>query len=378
MKTINLIVRVTDGCNMRCKYCYNSETGYDRTVLPLEKIEKLLTLLAKDYNRINVVWHGGEPLMAGKEYFEKAVEIEKKLSSTYGYLSFANSVQTNGSLIDAEWAKFFAKNDFKPGISFDGIDNDKYRGQTQKILAAMKLLKKHGVKFGLLAVVADENYDLKANYDYFAKLGAGAEFSPVFAEGAGKNAEQNNEKFARDMIDLFDYWLYDKKGVAIRTFVSYLSMSMGYNRRICTNASCIGKFLSVAPDGTLFNCNRYSVRQYPFAHVDEVNSAAEIFAGEKFVQFVKGSIERRNKCKAQCELFDKCSGGCADCAIAEGNLADIPEHGCYLFRKLYPHVALAAEKIKKEKISLDELNPAVKQMLVTCAAIDHNEEAELK
>lgn len=55
MKSLTLIVKVTDGCNMRCKYCYNSDSGYASPVLPLEKLEKLLSILATEFNEISVV-----------------------------------------------------------------------------------------------------------------------------------------------------------------------------------------------------------------------------------------------------------------------------------------------------------------------------------
>lgn len=364
MKSLTLIVKVTDGCNMRCKYCYNSDSGYASPVLPLDKLSKLLGILATEFNQISVVWHGGEPLIAGIDYFTRALEIENNLKKRYSSLTFANSVQTNGTLINAKWAKFFKDNDFKPGISFDGLRNDVYRGNTEQTLAAIKLLKKHKVPFGCMSVVADDEFDLLANYKYFAEMGVGMEFSPVFAEGAGKNTQKSTQKFAKDMIELFDFWLTDKNGVAVRTFASYMSMALGLNRRICSNCSCIGKFLSISPDGMLYNCNRYSVRQYPFADVEEISSVKDIFSGEKFTEFLKGSIERRNKCKNGCDLFDVCNGGCADCAIIENGLTEIPENSCYLFKTIYRHVKQAADKLLAEQTPLSELNPTVAKILI--------------
>lgn len=364
MKSLTLIVKVTDGCNMRCKYCYNSDSGYTSPVLPLEKLEKLLSVLATEFNEISVVWHGGEPLIAGMDYFARALEIENTIAKRCSSLKFTNSVQTNGTLINAKWAKFFKQNNFNPGISFDGLNNDKYRGNTEKTLAAIKLLKKHNVPFGCMSVVADDEFDLRANYDYFAKLGVGVEFSPVFAEGVGKNAKQNTEKFASDLISLFDFWLTDTKGVAVRTFASYLSMALGQNRRICANCSCIGKFLSISPDGKLYNCNRYSVRQYPFADVDDVQIIKDIFGGEKFVEFLKGSIERRNKCKSTCDLFDACNGGCSDCAMIENGLTEIPQNSCYLFKTVYRHIKQAADKLVTQQPPLNTLNPTVAKILI--------------
>ena len=70
-----IIIKPSYACNLRCKYCYNSHTKYTKEILSLERFEKLLTLLAAHYERIELVWHGGEPMSVGLDYYKKAVEI---------------------------------------------------------------------------------------------------------------------------------------------------------------------------------------------------------------------------------------------------------------------------------------------------------------
>ena len=370
MDRITVIVKTTNDCNLRCKYCYNSESHYEKEFLPLDKFERLLSLLAKDFREICLVWHGGEPTVLGLDYYEKAVEIEKGFTSTNGVV-IRNSLQTNGTLLDEKWIKFFKKHDFKVGISFDGINNDKYRQQAEKTLANIKLMQKHGLKASCMSVVADDDYDLIENYKYFAKLGVAVEFSYMFMEGGAKNfVPLTKEKYVEKYKKLIDFWFEDKSGVDVRLIETYVAMSVGSYFRICSNSSCHGKYLSIAPNGDIYNCGRDSMQQYPFMNVNDLKSYSEILETEGFKRLIKGSIARRKVCKNSCEYFGECAGGCADCAISENGLENPPEFSCYFFREIYGYVKAKMQRIKQEKISLDCLNPALKRTLKRCFAVD--------
>lgn len=363
MKKIEIILKVTDACNLRCRYCYNSEKSYEKNCLSLDHFEKLLNVLLTDYNQIHIIWHGGEPLCAGLDYFRRAMDVERRVYIQNG-VTIENSIQTNGTMINAEWIRFFKEFHFKVGISFDGIDNEKYRGHTEETLRAFQLLRDAGLRFGCNAVVADDSYDLKANYRFFKEQGIGFEFSPLLSEGGGRTMPSTaSVQYAQKLCDLFDEWIYDTDGVSVRTFSTYISMVSGGKYRVCSCASCHLKYLSIYPDGTVYNCGRDSVGQYPFGHIDEFQSAAEIFASDKARELIGGSVIRRGKCKESCAYFDVCAGGCADVAIMENGLENIPTDYCYTFKTVYGHVSETFRRLMEQHVSLDTLNPAVRGVL---------------
>lgn len=365
MKKVEVILKVTDACNLRCKYCYNSEKGYKKNCVSLENFEKLLTLLLERYNLIHIIWHGGEPLTAGLDYFERAMEIERKINMRSS-VTIENSVQTNATLINDAWIKFFKKNNFRIGISFDGEDNEKYRQQTDKTLKAMKKLRAAGVNFSCLAVVADDDYDLKKNYLYFKNQKISFDFSRVFNEGAARELKKTSaESFAKKLIDLFDEWLYDVDGVSVRTFAAYLNMALGGKSRICNCSSCHGKYICLTPDGNLYNCGREGLTAYPFGNIENIGGIGEAFSSEGAKKLIGGSIARREKCKS-CEYFSLCQGGCADIAIGENGLENIPEISCYLFKTVYSHIVAKIGEVIEKKTPLDRLNPAVKAVMAKC------------
>jgi uncharacterized protein len=363
MKKIEVILKVTDACNLRCKYCYNSEKAYVKNCLSLEHFEKLLNVLLTGYNMIHIIWHGGEPLCAGIDYFRKAMDVERRIQIQNG-VTIENSIQTNGTLIDREWVRFFKEHGFRVGISFDGIDNEAYRGQTEKTRNAMRLLREAGLRFGCNAVVSHNDYDLKANYQFFKEQGISFDFSPLLSEGGGKSMPSTQVvAYAEKLCRLFDEWIYDTDGVSVRTFSLYLNLASGGRFRVCTCASCHLKYLSIAPDGTVYNCGRDSVGQYPFGKIDEFETTAQIFASEGARALIGGSVRRREKCKASCEYFSVCAGGCADIAIMENGLENMPTDFCYTFKTVYKHVSETFARITAEKTPLSQLNPTVKAVL---------------
>ena len=369
MYRINVIIKTTNDCNLRCKYCYNSESWQKKERLPIQTFEKLITLLSKDFREICLVWHGGEPTMLGLDYFKQVVEIENSAHQVNG-VAIRNSLQTNGTLLDKDWIDFFKKYDFKVGLSFDGKDSDKYRQQSQKTLQSIKLMQEKGLKTSCMAVVADDDYDLIENYKYFVDIGCAVEFSYVFMEGGAKDLKGlTKEKFVDKYIEFIDYWFNDKKGVDVRLIETYIAMAMGSYFRICSNSSCHGKYLSIYPDGTLYNCGRDNMSKYPFGNVFEINQFSDIYQSQGFKDLVTGSIQRRNICKSTCEFFDECAGGCADCAVTEGKLDTPAKFSCYCFKRIYTHVKQKMQEIKDKNIPLSQLNPAVARTLKRCFSV---------
>ena len=113
-------------CNMRCKYCYY----LDKAALYDYRQPQMDEALLENYIRANIegnnspviafAWHGGEPLLAGKEFFRKAVALQQRYAEGR---TVENSIQTNGLLVDDEWCAIFRDNNFLVGVSIDGPES---------------------------------------------------------------------------------------------------------------------------------------------------------------------------------------------------------------------------------------------------------------
>lgn len=108
------------GCNLRCRYCY-LERRQDVVRMSPETLRRIVSRLV-DENlpgpELAISWHLGEPLAAGKAFFPEAFRITADIlgkSTRVGH-----SVQTNATLLDAEWARMFKEHNVAVGVSLDG------------------------------------------------------------------------------------------------------------------------------------------------------------------------------------------------------------------------------------------------------------------
>ena len=119
-----LIKPASSLCNLRCKYCFYEDESENRSqkcygIMSKETADRLIASAVDatcDGAMISVGFQGGEPTMAGLDYFRHFIEEEKKYPSR----RFTHSIQTNGYAIDESWAAFLAQNNFLVGISVDG------------------------------------------------------------------------------------------------------------------------------------------------------------------------------------------------------------------------------------------------------------------
>ncbi len=368
MRRIQLIIKVTNGCNLRCKYCYNAAKEFKHEVISLDKIEKMFHLVA-DYDRVDVLFHGGEPMLASKDFYKQVFELEKKVAVQTG-VTFTNQIQTNATLLDSGWVHFFKDNKVSVGISFDGIYNDAYRGKTQDTLNAIERLKKNHMQFGCIAVVADKDYNIAKNYEYLKTIGVNVDFSYVFIEGNAKTIEVLPvESYVQQMLDLFDAWIYDKKGTPIRNFNYILNKIFHCGSEYCCNGSCIGNFFCLDVNGDIFGCSRESVHQYNFGNVKDVENMSGVFNSEGFKSYISGAIARRKSCAGTCELFDYCKGGCSDDAITNGDISKQNPRYCFFFKSLYTHIKEKVDEIFEKKVDLSTLNPYFRSALIQATSI---------
>ena len=179
-------------CNLDCKYCYYTEKQafYDNKQFHMS--DEVLENYIKKYIAIQkvpvveFVWHGGEPILLGLDFFRQAVLLQAHYTNGK---EIRNSIQTNGTLLTDEWCAFFKKNNFLVGLSIDGpqLINDRYRvdhdgcSAFTTTIQGLKLLKKHKVEFNVLACVAKETaYHPLEVYDFFKAQGVKyIQFTPI-------------------------------------------------------------------------------------------------------------------------------------------------------------------------------------------------------
>ena len=131
-RRLEIIVKPTAQCNLACAYCYFRRNGQG-VADPGVMSEHLLSHMTEQIVRANpgvlaITCHGGEPLLAGREFFVLALDLQKRLNKN-GQKRITNGFQSNGVLLDETWLDFFISNDLPIGISLDGpqLVHDRHR-----------------------------------------------------------------------------------------------------------------------------------------------------------------------------------------------------------------------------------------------------------
>ncbi len=355
-----LILPIGLTCNLRCKYCVNNNqrTFGNSKAEPMseEVLYRIFTELKPvvDKDRpLTIIWHGGEPTLAGIEFYKTAMEIEKKV---FGDKQIKNGIQTNATLINDDWCRFFKKENFRPSTSLDGPAylhnklriNAKGEGTYEKVMEGYKLMKSYGLRVGCLGVITPENVDYPEQIvDWLIEndISSWDFLFCVEPPESDSGLTPSNEKSINFSIRLFDEWFKrDKPEIRIRTFRIILKTELGGEPDICSwKLGCLN-FISFDNFGNAYLCAKFHA--YPETSYGNVveNSLEEILESPKVKAMHKTIAESQKKCQG-CKWLSACGGGCSFIKYAFYKRFDAPFIHCEVRRAIFDHIA---KKIRRQ------------------------------
>jgi uncharacterized protein len=269
----------------------------------------------------SIAWHGGEPLLATLGFFEAAREIQASLAATTGR-RVANSVQTNGVLIDGRWAEFFAEASFTVGVSIDGPPNlhdaqrvDLGGGNThRRVMNGVELLRRHGIQPAAVCVVHQGNIGHPtAVYDSLVDGGFRTfHFKALYerCDGEASKESVSGDDYATFLLNVFRRWATaDNPDIVVGNFVSILAGLMGGRPRLCEHAGQCTSFVTIDWDGQIGACDAFPKNSFDFGNVDTADGLGSYRHTVGFRQFTAGIADAQAGCQG-CEFYGVCAGGC--------------------------------------------------------------------
>ncbi len=361
MSIINIILKPTSECNLRCKYCYHAATNYVTGKMDPALARRIMDLASREFTDVKITWHGGEPTLMGRKFYRDIFAYQRKLAKSRN-VTFYNTMQSNGTLINGGWARFFKARGIVPGISFDGPTTNNMRDKTDAVLKSLKTLKRYKVRSGCLAVINKYNLDTVKLYEQMKPLCSSLKFNPVFSASGDPEFQIDCDAYIKSMCDLFDHWVYDKKGIPLEPMRIYMYKALGIPYNSCANSSCLGKWMDIDTNGVIRICGQSFDESFIIGDVNEVERLTDVFRGEKFNNIVRSAIERRKKC-VHCPLFKECQGNCYFKNTIEGGITELGGFSCKSFRAIYSHVKEKTAEIIRDNVPLDDLNPTAKKII---------------
>jgi uncharacterized protein len=312
-------------CNMNCGYCYylGADSRGENAKMP----DSLLEVFIRRYIEaspgpvVPFTWHGGEPTLAGLDFFRLAVKLQKRYLPK-GWTCW-NNLQTNGALLDDEWAVFLAENRFDVGLSVDGTQelHDCYRKDRggcdtyERAVAAVKRLQAHGIQSDLLCTVTSNAAKAPlAVYRALRQLGTGwIQFIPIVrrtSDGGISPESVNGEEYGRFLCEIFDEWLLNDIGkTEVQLFAETAMIRAGRAATLCWMAPTCGRVLIVERDGGVYACDHYVTPEHRLGDIasSELGSLVDSPGQLSFGGSKRDALPKQ--CR-ECESLSLCNGGC--------------------------------------------------------------------
>jgi uncharacterized protein len=266
-------------------------------------------------------WHGGEPTLAGLEYFRMITKIQRKIIPPGR--KFTNGLQTNGMLLDDAWAAFLAEEGFSVGLSIDGPEelHDMHRktssgGPTHaSVVRAFHLLKKHGVFCNVLCVLHSGNAgEPERIYNFFKSIGAAyIQFLPlvrILEKGGVSPLSVNPSVLKKFFCMVFDLWIsLDVGRIVIQTFDEALRPVYGMPHALCIHRETCGRAAVLEHNGNFYSCDHFVNPEHMLGNIRN-RTIKEMSEDINLIRFGIDKRDRISKDCLVCNALQFCNGGC--------------------------------------------------------------------
>ncbi|MGN0552873.1 MAG: anaerobic sulfatase maturase [Oscillospiraceae bacterium] len=327
MNSVSILIKPASSlCNIECKYCFYHTIAESREQMSfgIMSHDCLETLVKEAINYadrfVSFAFQGGEPTLAGIDFFRKAVELQKKYNTKR--LVIENTIQTNGTLINEEWAQFFKENHFLVGLSLDGprhihnycrIDRSG-NGTFDMLNETVKLFDKYGVEYNIVSVVTSMTAEkISGIYNYFRqKKFRYMQFIPCLDANVSEPSEYSltPKAYGKFLCTLFDLWYKDfmtGNDVDIRMFSNYAHIAAGYAPEECGMCGKCTTYFVVEGNGNVYPCDFYATDEWMLGTIND--GFETLYESEKSQRFMKMSLEKPHEC-LECKYYSLCRGGC--------------------------------------------------------------------
>jgi uncharacterized protein len=369
-------------CNLGCKYCFflSKENLYGERESPLMDEAVLETYLRQLMEsspgpQVDVAWQGGEPMLRGLDFYRHSVELAEQYRKPHQHI--LHTMQTNGTLIDDEWAAFFKQHNYLVGLSIDGPRelHDAYRidkqgqGSFDAVIRGWNILRRHDVDTNILCTIHTANQDhplkvyrffrdeLKAQYIQlipiveratertiaFANQGWGGNRGtdrPLYQQEGSLVTDRtvSAEGFGSFLAAIFDEWIGRDVGkVFVTTFDVALGSWLGQHNS-CVVAPTCGAALTMEHNGDVYSCDHYVEPGHKLGNVKET-PLRSLVSSEQQRRFGQAKFDTLPRYCKECPVLFACYGECPrnrfiETPDGEGGL----NYLCAGYKKFFLHV----------------------------------------
>ncbi|NRB18030.1 MAG: GRRM system radical SAM/SPASM domain protein [Rhodobacteraceae bacterium] len=328
-KLSKLVLQPTPFCNLDCSYCYLPDRQI-KASMSLEVVDSISkSLLANDAflnNKIEVLWHGGEPLSLPPAWYKEATKLLSKRTKS----QIRHIFQTNATLITQDWCNHLKNTKSMIGVSIDGPRalNDKYRvkrngkSSFDASLSGIELLRENDIEFCVLCVVTSDSIDsIEETFNFFEGMGAKTlRFLPEDIVGNNVSSSLATSEGRRKMRGFYERYgrmiLNSASEQCLPDFEIVLRRILNPSQiQALQETALVGRLLNVDYEGNIFGFSP----EFSSASISDkkrfqigstlTNTLENILESEKYLSIAREIEDGVRKCKETCQYFDFCGGG---------------------------------------------------------------------
>jgi uncharacterized protein len=352
MHKVELLIKpVSYLCNLDCTYCFYKKTAAiyrNPSMMNSGVLEKFISAVMGYSAGGHCVfsWQGGEPLLAGVDFYKKVVELQSRYGRSGQIVS--NTIQTNGLLIDEKFTEFFKKYRVFIGLSLDGPReiHNVYRkhpsgeGTFNEVMAKARLLEREGVEFNILSTVGEETAKHPEKiYRFLVSSGFRyLQFIPAVDRRSGrmkKSFSVTPETYGEFLCRLFDtWWNNGRPDASVRLFDNIMEVLLGVEPGACSFKKRCGEYLVVEHNGDVYPCDFFVNPEFMVGNL--LDTSFEELVRRVKEDFGRLKEEPVEEC-ANCRWNFICNNGCCWFRwVSCGNVHD-KDYLCPAFKKFFPH-----------------------------------------
>ena len=349
-------------CNLACKYCYYLPKAKMYPGSNFWMSDEVLESFTRQYIEAQQVpevtfgWQGGEPLLMGIEFFERALEFQEKYRRPG--MRIINTLQTNGTLVDDDWAQFFHDHNFLIGLSLDGPQalHDAYRVDKaeeptwERVMRGLRILQAHAVEYNILCTVhaANAGHPLEV-YRFFRDevKATFIQFIPIVRRDNETGHQEGltvtehsvtGRQYGDFLIGVFDEWVrHDVGRVFVQIFDVALAAWMGQRPGLCVFEPTCGLGLAMEHNGDVYACDHYVEPRYLLGNLMET-PLMDLVASPQQRQFGRNKLETLPKQCLACDVRFICNGGCPKNRILPTPDGPFLNYLCEGYKAFFHHI----------------------------------------
>lgn len=373
-----MVKPVGSACNLRCDYCYYLEKQHlyaneGRQMLSDELLERFIREYIESQTTPEVLftWHGGEPLVRPLAFYEKVVRLQQRYARGR---RIANSLQTNGTLINDDWARFFHDQGWLIGVSLDGSEayHDAFRRTRgggpsfRNVIRGIDILNRHAVEWNALAVANRLNGDHPLSfYRFFKNIGCryiqvtpvverlahhddGRQLASLVDEGQLAPFSIRPKQWGNFLCTIFDEWVrHDVSMFFFNIFDATLANWVGVAPGLCTMAKHCGHAGVMEHNGDVYSCDHFVFPEYKLGNIHE-QSLVEMMYSERQRRFGRAKADSLPTQCRECQWLNACHGECPrNRFIHTANGEPGLNYLCEGYRQYFSHVAPYMDVMKR-------------------------------